>query len=241
MKICAWKPNSGDDTDATQASKNPETPLLLRLITVSVSTRLELGCSGKPLIPPSHSPMNVWLMPAGCHGSKIWFFPLMEMTDDNAPGESWLPFRCLHVALIARLMESAWKWGLSIHLVSPERVSRTAELSSPGNRPLRDNPGSALRADAKTYSDGVLTTMVAQTAPHPPPSGTKGYRLMSINIPEPHPYRSPGRWFLWVLWRSSRLCRSSGYRSRHRAASGGNTSSWRTEAECRDGIWNKKQ
>lgn len=75
----------------------------------------------------------------------------------------------------------------------------------------------------------------------PPRQGTKGYRQMSIDIPEPHPYRSPGRWFLWVLWRSSHLCRSSGYRSRHRAASGGNTSSWRTEAKFRNGIWNKKQ
>lgn len=107
-------------------------------------------------------------MPAGCHDSKIWFFPLMEMTDDNAPGESRLPFRCLHVALIGRLMESAWKWGLSIHLVSPERVSGTAELSFPGNQPLRDNSGSALRADVKMYSDGVLTTTVVWTPPPPP-------------------------------------------------------------------------
>lgn len=154
-----------------------QTPLLLQLITVSVSTRVELGRSGKPLIPPSHSPMNVWLMPAGCHHSKIWFFPLMEMTDDNAPGEPWLPFRCLHVALIARLMESAWKWGLSIHLVSPERVSRTAELSFLATQPLRGNSGSVYRTSVKTFSschfcsflpNGVLITIVVQTAPWTP-------------------------------------------------------------------------
>lgn len=149
-----------------------QTPLLwhLLLITVSVSTRLELGRSGKPLIPPSHSLVNVWLMPAGCHDSKIWFFPLMEMTDDNAPGESWLPFRCLHVALIARLMESAWKWGLSIHLISP--VSSTAEFSFQGNEPPRDNSAVALRTIVNTDSshllfrtDGVLITTGDQTAP----------------------------------------------------------------------------
>lgn len=75
-----------------------QTPLLCHLRLITVSTWLELGLSGKPLIPPS--PMNVWLMPAGCHDSKVWFFPLMEMTDDIAPSESWLPFRSLHVALI---------------------------------------------------------------------------------------------------------------------------------------------
>lgn len=150
-----------------------QTPLLwhLRLIAVSVSTRLELGRSGKPLIPPS--PMNVWFMPAGCHDSKIWFFPLMEMTDDNAPGESWLPFRSLHVALIARLMESAWKWGLSIHLVSPERVSRTAVLSFQGNEPLRHNSAIAFRSIVKKclschicfFLTNVLITTRDRTAP----------------------------------------------------------------------------
>lgn len=147
-----------------------QTPLLwhLRLITVSVSTRLELGRSGKPFIPPS--PMNAWLMPAGCHDSKIWFFPLMEMTDDNAPGPSWLPFRSLHVALIARLMESAWKWSLSIHLVSPERVSRTAELSFQGNEPPRDDSAIALRTIVKKchicffLTNRVLITTGDQTA-----------------------------------------------------------------------------
>lgn len=62
-----------------------------------------------------------------------------------------------------------------------------------------------------------------------------------VHIPEPHPCTSPGKWFLWALWRSSRLCRSSGYRSHPRAGSGGNTSSWKTEAESRNRKKGKKQ
>lgn len=36
----------------------------------------------------------------------------------SASSESWPSFRCLHMALIVKLMERARKWGLSIHLVS---------------------------------------------------------------------------------------------------------------------------
>lgn len=49
------------------------------------------------------------------------------------------------------------------------------------------------------------------------------------SVPEQHPYRSPRKWFLWAPLRSSRPCRSSGYKSRPRAGWGGNISSWRTE------------
>lgn len=140
------------------------------------------------------------------------------------------------------------------------RVSRTAELSFQGNEPLRDNSAVALRTIVKKclschicffLPNSVLITTGDQTAPWTSTAPNRTSRLalritgnqgceQSINIPEPHPCRSPGKWFLWVLWRSSRLCRSSGYRSRPQAGSGGNTSSWRTEAESRNGICRKK-
>lgn len=58
----------------------------------------------------------------------------------------------------------------------------------------------------------------------------------NISIPEPHPYRSPRKWFLWALWRSSHLCRSSDYKSHPRAGLDGNTSSWRTETKSGNGF-----
>lgn len=101
-------------------------------------------------------------------------------------------------------------------------------------------------------TNSVLITTGDRTAPWTSTAPNRTSRLapritdnrgceQSINIPEPHPCRSPGRWFLWALWRSSRLCRSSGYRSHPQAGSGGNTSSWRTEAESRNGICRNKK
>lgn len=265
VKVCVWKLNSGGRQTLLKPSKisfkyHMQTPLLwhLRLITVSVATWLELGLSGKPLIPPS--PMNVWLMPAGYHDSKVWFFPLMEMTDDIAPSKSWLPFRSLHVALI----EADGKC-MEVRPQHPPCFTRESQQNSraqlSGNEaPLQDDCAIAWRAIVNKCSschicffltNSVLTTTGDQTAPWTSTAPNRTSRLalritgnqgceQSINIPEPHPCRSPGKWFLWALWRSSRLCRSSGYRSRPRAGSGGNTSSWRTEAESRNGICRKK-
>lgn len=74
-------------------------------------------------------------MPAGCHTGKIRFFPFIEKTDDRASSESWPSFRCLHMALIVKLMERARKWGLSIHLVSSaESQQKSGALGRTGLR-----------------------------------------------------------------------------------------------------------
>lgn len=57
-----------------------------------------------------------------------------------------------------------------------------------------------------------------------------------LSVPEPHPYRSPRKWFLWALWISSHPCRSSDYKSRPRAGLDGSTSSWTTATKRRNNI-----
>lgn len=86
-------------------------------------------------------------------------------------------------------MESEWKWGLSIHLVSPDGVSRKAELSFQENESLQDTSAIALRTivfvmsqllfpdkQGFNYHRGVDRTLDFHSTKQDIPSGTEDYR-----------------------------------------------------------------